>query len=161
MKSFSGWSFPWNLVFGSGGQQHRLYPGLGKTARNDVILAAMLALLGLVIAFIYSFSMSWADMRKKAFITEVNAISTAFLRADLAPEPSRSELRKLLLDYARSRHVVPGTIKTRQQLQAVVDRSLEIQSKIWPATKSAVRQEGDMPDQKKALLIPVIRHAGA
>lgn len=147
---------PMELGFRIGGREHRLHLRAGKTVRKDVTLAAMLTLLGLMLAFTYMFSMSRADMRKQAFISEVNAISTAFLRADLAPEPSRSELRNLLLDYAQSRYVVPGTIKTREQLQAVVDRSLEIQSNIWPATKSVLRQEGEMSDPEKALLISAI-----
>ena len=149
---------PMELGFRLGGRQHRLRPGLGKTARNDVTLAAMFALLGLMLAFTYMFSMSRADMRKQAVITEANALSTAFLRADLAPEPSRSELRNLLFDYAQSRLVAPGTIKTREQLREVVVHSLEIQSNIWPATISALRQEGDMSDPEKALLIAAINN---
>jgi hypothetical protein len=147
---------PMELGFRLGVRQHSLRPGLGKTARNDVTLAAMFALLGLMLAFTYMFSMSRADMRKQAFIAEVNALSTAFLRADLAPEPSRSELRNLLFEYAKSRLVAPGTIKNREQLQAVVERSLQIQSKIWPATVLALHHEGDLSDPEKALLISAI-----
>jgi hypothetical protein len=54
----------------------------------------MLALLGLLLAFTYSFSLSRADMRKQAVINEANAIGTAFLRADLGAEPGRGELRE-------------------------------------------------------------------
>jgi len=147
---------PMEIGFRLGGRQHRLHPDAVRAARNDVTLASMLALLGLMLAFTYSFSMSRADMRKQALVAEVNVIGTAFLRADLAAEPSRTELRELLLDYARSRYVAPGTIKTREQVQEVVDRSLEVQSKIWPATKLALRQEGDMSDPERALLVSVI-----
>jgi len=147
---------PMEVGFRLGGRQHRLHPDAVRAARNDVTLAAMLALLGLMLAFTYSFSLSRADMRKQALVVEVNAISTAFLRADLASEPSRTELRKTLFDYARSRLVTPGTIKTREQLQEAVDRSLEVQSNIWPATKLALRQEGDMSDPEKALLVSAI-----
>jgi hypothetical protein len=147
---------PMEFGFRLGMRQRRLHPEAEKAALSDITLAAMLALLGLMLAFTYSFSMSRADMRKRALTTEVNAISTAFLRADLTPEPSRTELRELLLDYARSRLVAPGEIRTRGQLQAAVNRSLQIQSKLWPATVSAVRQEGEMPDPEKALLLAAI-----
>jgi hypothetical protein len=147
---------PMEVGFRLGERQRRLYPDAVKAARNDVTLAAMLALLGLMLAFTYSFSMSRADLRKQALVVEVNAIGTAFLRADLTPEPSRTELRALLLDYARSRHVAPGTIKNREQLQEVVDRSLEVQSKIWPVIKLALRQPGVMSDPEKALLVSAI-----
>ena len=147
---------PMEIGFRLGIRQHQANPDAKKATRNDVTLASMLALLGLMLVFTYSFSMSRADLRKQAFINEVNAISTAFLRADLAPEPLRGELRRLLLDYARSRIAAPGTIKNREQLQAAVNRSVEIQSKLWPATKSAVRLQGDMSDPEKALLISAI-----
>ena len=101
---------PMEVGFRLGRRKQRLHPDAGGAARNDVTLPSMLALLGLMLAFTYSFSMSRADLRKKAFITEVNAMSTAFMRADLAAEPARTELRQRLLDYARSRLVTPGTI---------------------------------------------------
>ncbi len=144
---------PMEVGFRLGTLQRRLHPDAGKAARTDVTLTSMLALLGLMLAFTYSFTMGRADMRKQALITEVNAISSAFLRADLAAEPSRTELRELLFDYARSRLVTPGKIETREQLQEVVDRSLEIQSKIWPATMSALQQDGNMSGPEKALLV--------
>ena len=53
-------------------------------------------------------------MRKQALVADVNAISTAFLSADLASEPSRTELRELLLDYACQRVIATGAIKTRE-----------------------------------------------
>jgi hypothetical protein len=91
---------------------------LESEARSDVTIAAMMALLGLMLAFTYSFSLSRADLRKAALIKEVNAISTAFLRADLLPEPGRTEVRKLLYDYAKSRYVKPGTVRTLERARA-------------------------------------------
>ena len=144
---------PMEAGFWLGRRKRRLNSDAEKLARGDVTLSAMLALLGLMLAFTYSFSMSRADMRKQALITEVNAISTAFLRADLAPEPSRTELRELLLEYAQSRMVKPGEIKDRKQLQDVVDRSLQIQSRLWPATMSALQQKGEMRHPEMVLLV--------
>jgi hypothetical protein len=138
------------------GMRHRSSLGVEDEARNDVALTAMLALLGLMLAFTYSFSMSRADLRKAALVKEVNAISTAFVRADLLPEPGRTEVRERLFDYAKSRYVEPGTVTTLEQLQKVVARSVEIQSKIWPAVKSALRQKGDMTDPEQALLVSAI-----
>lgn len=39
-----------------------------KTLRGDVTLSAMLALLGLMLAFTYAFSLSRADLRKQAVV---------------------------------------------------------------------------------------------
>lgn len=106
---------------------------------SDIALTSMLALLGLVLAFTYSFALSRADARKQAIINEANAIGTAFLRADLAPEPSRTELRVALRDYAQSRVAHQATTGTRANLQKTLARSLEIQSELWPLTSRMVK----------------------
>jgi hypothetical protein len=147
---------PMEVGFRLGMRQKPKQRDLQSEARGDVTIAAMMALLGLMLAFTYSFSLSRADLRKVALIKEVNAISTAFLRADLLPEPGRTEVRKLLFDYAKSRYVEPGTVRTLEELEQVVNRSVNIQSKIWPAVRSALRHQGDMGDPEKALLVSAI-----
>ena len=142
--------------FRLGARQKLLYADAEGEARSDGTFASLMALLGLMLAFTYSFSLSRADLRKAALIKEVNAISTAFLRADLLPEPGRTEVRDRLFDYAKSRYVEPGTVRTLQEVEKVVDRSVQIQSKIWPAVKSALRQKGDMSDPEKALLVSAV-----
>lgn len=138
------------------GLRHRSTSDAEDEARGDVTLAAMLALLGLMLAFTYSFSMSRADLRKVSLINEVNAIGTAFLQADLLPEPGRTEVRERLFDYAKSRYVEPGTVTTLEHVQNIVARSVEIQSRIWPAVKQALRQNGEMTDPEKALLVSAV-----
>ena len=149
---------PMEVGFRLGTRQKIMHPDLRRGARRDVALASIMALLGLMLAFTYSFSLSRADLRKAEVIKEVNAISTAFLRADLLPEPGRSEVRELLFDYAKSRYVEPGAIKTLSELERAVNQSVEIQSKIWPAVKSALRQKGDMSDPEKALLVSAVNN---
>lgn len=148
---------PTEIGFQLGKHQKTIHPGIEVESRNDVTLASMMALLGLMLAFTYSFSLSRADMRKVAVINEVNAIGTAFLRADLLPEPGRTEVRERLFEYAKSRYVEPGAVRTLKGLEKVVNQSVEIQSKIWPAVKSALRQKkGSMSDPEKALLVSAI-----
>ena len=92
---------PVEIGFRLGMRCKKSHPDAQRAARSDFTLTSMLALLGLMLAFTYSFSMSRAELRKKAIIAEVNAISTAFVRADLLSEPGRTEVRKGLYDYAR------------------------------------------------------------
>ncbi len=61
---------------------------LGKGEWN-LVLTSMYSLLSLMLAFTYTFTLSRADLRKQAVIDEANAIGTAFLRAGMAPEPTR------------------------------------------------------------------------
>ena len=144
---------PMELGFRLGSRQRRLHPDLDGESNSDITLTAMLTLLALMLAFTYSFSMSRADLRKQAIINEVNAISTVFVRADLLPEPGRADVRQRLYDYAQSRYVAPGSITTLVDMEQVVECSEEIQSRIWPAVKSALRQPGDMTDPERALLV--------
>lgn len=112
---------------------------------SDVALASMLALLGLVLAFTYSFTLSRADSRKQAVLDEANAIGTAFLRANLAPEPSRSELRKLLRDYAKTRDVSEEKVASSDGIQRIVQRSLDVQSLLWPSVERMVEAKSAGP----------------
>lgn len=125
-----------------------------KTLRGDVTLSAMLALLGLMLAFTYAFSLSRADLRKQAVVTEANAIGTAFIRADLVAEPGRSELRQRLLEYARTRVLTAEDVEDLQQLHELIEHSLEAQGKLWPTTKLAI--QGGVPTPMEALLVQAI-----
>jgi len=125
-----------------------------KTLRGDVTLSAMLALLGLMLAFTYAFSLSRADLRKQAVVNEANAIGTAFMRADLAAEPGRSELRQHLLEYARTRVFRAEGVENLQHLHELIERSLEAQSNLWPATKLAIQGSASTP--LDALLVQAI-----
>jgi len=144
---------PMEIGFRLGSRHRRTHPKPDPETGSDVTVTAMLTLLALMLAFTYSFSMSRADLRKRAIIAEVNALGTAFVRADRLAEPGRSEVRQRLYDYAESRYVAPGSVLTLVEMEQVVDRSVKIQSKIWPAVKSALRQPGDMTDPEMALLV--------
>ena len=106
---------------------------------GDLILTSMYALLGLMLAFTYTFTLSRADLRKHAVIDEANAIGTAFLRAGMTSEPTRTELRKVLLDYAKTRVVTIETAGTTDQLRRSLAHTLQAQSKIWPITERMVK----------------------
>lgn len=101
---------------------------------GDRTLSAMLAILGLLLAFTFATALNRAQERKIALTEEAAAIGTAFLRADMAAEPRRTELRAALVDYARTRVLRPGTLKTQEDLNRFIAKSMEVQSKLWPAT---------------------------
>lgn len=140
--------------FRLGLRRHRAGVDAERETAGDVTLGALLALLGLMLAFTYAFSMSRADLRKEAVVSEANAIGTAFLRADLAPEPGRSELRSALLDYARTRVSSARTVRDRAKLEAAIARSVEVQRRLWPATRLAL--EGDLPAPLQASLVQAV-----
>lgn len=144
---------PMELGFRLGARQRRVGGQRDEVTRNDIALTSMLALLGLMLAFTYSFTMGRADLRKQALITEVNALGTAFLRADLLSEPGRTEVRQSLYEYAESRVVEPGTNLTLDELQQLVAQSERLQMRIWPEVKSALKQSEATSAAEKALII--------
>lgn len=127
-----------------------------SASHSDVALNSMLALLGLMLAFTFSFSMGRADLRKQALVAEVNALGTAFLRADLLPEPGRTKVRERLYDYAKSRWVEPGTSLTVAELRKLVERSEQLQSQIWPEVTAAFDQPERISAPEKALIIAAV-----
>jgi hypothetical protein len=64
-----------------------------------VLQAAMLGVVGLILAFGLSLSLSRYEDRRSAIVTEANAIGTTYLRAQTLPEPARSRSLGLLVDY--------------------------------------------------------------
>lgn len=109
-----------------------------KRGKSDVVLTGLFALLGLILAFTYAFSLSRADARKQALVGEANAISTAFLRADLAADPVRRELKTLLLEYAKTRVISEDDLTDGDVLYQKIENSLRIQEKLWPVALKSI-----------------------
>jgi hypothetical protein len=109
-----------------------------KKTRGDITLSTLLALLGLMLAFTYAFTLSRADTRKDAAVIEANAIGTAFLKADFLRDPHRGELQQRLLDYARTRIVTQEQVKDHRTRQATLARMKAAQSHLWPALRQAL-----------------------
>ena len=85
---------------------------------------------------------------------EANALGTAFLRADFAPEPGRTEFRERLLEYTRTRVFSTDVVKNRQELEQAKERSLEAQATLWPAAAKAL--EGNVPGPIQASIVTAI-----
>ena len=107
---------------------------------GQIILTSMFAVFGLMLAFTYGAGVDRFDTSKKAVVLEANAISTAFLRADLAAEPERTELKQALLDYAHTRSMDQGRRHSRERFKEHIQKSLQVQSKLWPITEQIVEQ---------------------
>jgi len=105
---------------------------------GEASLGAIMALLGLLLAFSFGSALSLLESRKSDIITEANALGTAYLRAAYLPEPSRSELMSALHDYARTR-IIPetGGIVSTEDARAFIERSLAAQERLWPLTVAA------------------------
>ena len=63
------------------------------------VMAASLGLLAFFLAFTFGMAGSRFDDRKKLVLEEANTIGTTYLRAELLPEPHRTEIQTLLREY--------------------------------------------------------------
>ena len=95
-----------------------------------VLQAALLGVVGLILAFGLSLAVDRYQNRRAALVDESNAIGTTYLRAQLIAEPQRSESLALLRRYTtlalRVTHEVPqsdGMRRTNAQ-EGVVQRRL-------------------------------------
>ena len=104
----------------------------------------ILSVLGLVLAFTYSAAVDRHEARRLAIVQEANALGTAFLRADVIDEPLRSELKTALYDYAVTR-IPERRGMTDERRSEALNIALQAQSKLWPLTLRAVRQEARQP----------------
>jgi len=100
-------------------------------------MGAILALLGLLVAFLFGNSLGWAEDGKQAVLLEANALGTAYLRADLLPEPGRLALKEALLAYAETRVPASSDFATGDGARAFLAATLEAQGRLWPATLEA------------------------
>lgn len=95
-----------------------------------VVQGALLALVGLILAFGLTLAIGRYDGRRVAAIDDANAIGTAYLRAQTLAERERSESLRLLVQYTdaslRLSHAVPTTAGFRRAVaqESALQRSL-------------------------------------
>jgi hypothetical protein len=106
-----------------------------------LVLTSMFALLGLMLAFTYGAGVSRFDTNKLVVNQEANAIRDVYMRAALIREPRRSaELKRAILDYARTRIIKPGELLSNERLQELIQETKQAQKKLWLVTQRTVKQ---------------------
>jgi hypothetical protein len=120
------------------------------TVGTSAVDAAVLGLLGLLIAFWFSSAGSRLDMRRSLIVEEANAIGTAWLRLDLLPQDVQPVVRGLFREHVDVRlEQAPATSpETCKRLAARAD---EVQSAIWRQAVDAAPRCAS--DQAAAILL--------
>ncbi len=95
LSSWELWLIVAGVVFlfvGVGYGIGRLLRKHSETLREPVgtVQGALLALIGLILAFGLTLAIGRYDSRRAAVVDDANAIGTTFLRAQMLPEPIRS-----------------------------------------------------------------------
>lgn len=65
----------------------------------NAVLAAMLGLLALLLAFTFSAALQRYEDRSQTVVAEANAIGTTYLRTRLLPREMHDEVQALLREY--------------------------------------------------------------
>jgi hypothetical protein len=122
--------------------------GSGQTG---VIQAALLGLLGLLLAFSFAAASSRFLERQDLIVQEANAIGTAYLRADLLADPHRTNLRSALKRYTE--HRLEATTGMRGTADPAIMGEVEaLHERIWSAAIAGVRNQ---PEVAISVLPPV------
>lgn len=100
-----------------------------KDGNSQVVsmTGAHLGLLAFILAFSFSMSAGHFGKRKDLLLEEVNAIETAYLRAELVTKPHSTQIKSLLADYTVARSINSSP----EVIARAIRESEAIQSKIW------------------------------
>lgn len=108
-------------------------------------------LVSLLLGFSFASAGTRFFERQDVLVREVNAIETAYLRADLLEEPFRSEYRDQLRRYVKSR-VPLFDSSTRQEFEERLRQSASIHPALWKAAVDGVKRS---PQFDETVLIPL------
>jgi hypothetical protein len=104
----------------------------------DVIVAAALTLLGLIIGFTFSMAISRYDQRKNYEEEEANAIGTEYLRVNLLPPADAAKIQQALRPYLDLRIAFYNT-RQGSALRQVNADTARVQSELWNMVETPVR----------------------
>jgi hypothetical protein len=91
------------------------------------MVAGTLGLLAFMLAFTFGLAGSRFEERRQVVLSEANAIGTSYLRAEMLPEPMRTEVKNLLREYVEVRLEAVQSGKIDQ----AISKSEELQGRLW------------------------------
>ena len=102
----------------------------------DVIVAATLTMLALIIGFSFSMAISRYDERKTYEEAEANAIGTEYVRAGLLPAADGARVRALLKDYLDQRILFFTDLAMRLSHSRLLLPHSQLQTELWSAVQA-------------------------
>ena len=134
-----------------GEEERRLDPD-GKRDGANAAEAAVITLVGLLLAFTFSGAGSRFDARRNLIVDEANAIGTAWLRIDLLPADRQQRVRELFRQYVDARIETYRAVPDMKAVAAALARGEGLQRQIWSMSLEAARETGQTPPY--TLLLP-------
>lgn len=116
------------------------------------VVGATLGLLAFMLAFTFGTTTDRFNTKKQLLLDEVNALGTAVLRAELLPEPHRTECLKLLKQYVDNRVLdTTDSSKLEEKLPEIFKETERIQDELWSHAVALAR--ADMNSDIGALFV--------
>lgn len=119
-------------------QQATEYVDEGRSTQAGIVLGALLTVASLMLAFTFSMAGNQFNARRELVIEEINAIGTAFLRAEQLPEPQRSTSRRLWVAYVDGRDTL-----FKDSDPIALSKALERQNMLWNEVLELSREQRD------------------
>ena len=142
----AGWAGGW----WRGSSSNRERRAVPASKFNDAILA----LLGLLLAFTFSISLARHEQRRQMAVTDSNAIGDFYTTASLIKEPPRGRLQAAVRRYVEHRLALPKTIVDEASLQRSLDEIREMHGQMQALVQEAV--DGGTP-----VVVPLVNTLNA
>lgn len=110
----------------------------GKAEGSSAVDSSIFGILGLILAFTFTGTLTRFENRTNLVLKEAKAIGTAYYRLDLLPSSDQNKLRPLYKEYVQSRIALYENYKNRQLSNAKYHQGLKLQNQIWEITNASV-----------------------
>lgn len=110
---------------------------------------AILALLGLLLAFTFSISLAKHDRRREMAVTDSNAIADFYTCVSLLDSPTRGELQSLVRQYVQHRLSIGTRQTTHKQLQHELTTMRAMHGRMQELVRRSV-------DRRTPLVVPLV-----
>ena len=111
-----------------------------EKGQTGALMGAALAMLAFLLAFTFGMAGSIHNARKSVLLEEANAIGTAYLRAQILPEPYSSKIKGLLQEYVDVRLKGARSIKFIDEVKQAITRSEELHNELWALSVSLAKE---------------------
>jgi len=106
-----------------------------------IVAASILGIMGLLLGFTMSMSVSRYDGRRRLVVEEANAIEAAYLRAQALPPSESAELQELIRQYARVRLSVSQAALDPQKLRQGREEAARLEVQMWSRAAAVAQKD--------------------
>jgi len=136
------------------GRRRMLQDAVGEELPTAVFDAAVMSLLGLLIAFTFANAYSRFEKRRDLIVQEYNAIGTAYVRLQLLPADRQAALRDKFREYVKLRYQLWLLLPNWDAAMDDFNRSKQLEEEIWTAAVDATKDPATR--EARLLLLPAL-----